>query len=305
MRKRINMNNQLVDILTDMGDDKLAKIVRSRQFCESYLKPNYPNNLGFDGKLVTYLGSNKTPANGNVWTDNTRQSSKMVKVINKMFNEKFFIQNNVTTADVESFVSKWDAKDEHNCIIKVSKGWDILRTFNFKGDIDLKKFGSSCANFKQPPNSSYNNPKIKWFYFYIYNPNISVVTVEEEGIIKARSVMFSGVQQEDSRDYKKGETYNFMNNIYAEGQAKYKTILINWASEQGYILSANGGIYNHATKKAQDGSLIIPMKTSYGTYPPVDSLYVDTEKNLLITKLYGTQSRSVKSAYKLRLRGQH
>lgn len=283
MNINIQISECLRNRLNSIGDKVSNFILEiSNGISDDLLNNNYPDFLEFDGNLVTYINSNTVKKNNiqNPWTTNTRQSSKMVKVLRRIIKTDYF-NKKLNDVDVEVFVANWNASLDNSCTISEYKGWDILKAFNFNGDIS-PKFSFSCANFKQPEGNGYDEPKIKWFYFYIYNPNVSVAVLKENGVIKGRSVIFTGEQQIDSCDFKKGETYTYMNGLYSEGDTKYQSILKNWGKERGYF---------HRNTRLSDGkdfkgSLVIPIKTKYKTYPPVDNVLIDTEKDLLLSSSF-------------------
>ena len=283
-----------------MGQNKVAKLVLSlttgNGVAEKNLNNNYPDFLDFDGDLITYINSNTVKRN-NIdmpWTVNTRQSTKMVRVIRRILTNEY-LSASVSNSDIEQFVGEWQASLDKSCTIEVLKGWDILKAFNYYGDIDMNKFARSCANFRQHEyDNGWEEPKIKWFYFYIYNDAVSVAVVKENGIIKARSVMFTGEQVETNGDFKEGEIYTYMNGFYTEGSNKYLQMIRNWGQERGY-LDRNVDMRNNRTLR---GSLIIPIKTHYKTYPPVDSMYADMNKNLLVSNM-GNYRSATQRLYKL------
>lgn len=275
----IKISNSLKNRLSQINDKVSKFILGNLNVCASNIKKNYPNYLDFDGNLVTYINSNKETKFKNLWGSNTRQSTKAVRILRKIYKNEF-IDKKLTQRDIEIFVSNWNASLDNISKVVVYKGWDILKAFNFNGMIDLKNFQTSCANFKQDEarklgKSSWTEPMIKWFYFYIYNENISTAVVIENGIIKARSVIFEGQQIEDHGDWKMGETYTILNNIYSEGQEKYKSLLLDWAKERGYYYKISS-IRDLKNDKLMNGAFKLKgFKFHYKTYCPVDSLYVN------------------------------
>jgi len=306
MNVKIKISNNLKNVLSHIND-KVSNLILSLNdngIDDIFLNNNYPNYLDIDyDNSITYISNNVLEKikkdNGIVtsslpiytWNNRNRQKTKMVRLLRKIMKENY-LNERLTNQDIELFVGKCDSIRE-SFEIKEYRGRDILEAFNYNGRIDLDKFGESCANFKQnlSKKGTYPEPKVKWFNFYIHNPSISVLTLEENGIIRARSVIFKGIQMEDNGDYKKGVEYSFMNSIYSEGNFKYKKCLMEEGAKRGYI---HNGI-DLKTNKLFNGSIIIPIRTHYKTYPPVDSLYVETKKKILSNNY----SKGFKSAYKL------
>ncbi|CAG7580286.1 MAG: hypothetical protein SLAVMIC_00339 [uncultured marine phage] len=289
-----------------MINNKVAKFLltlSSRGIANNGVKSNYPNYLDFDGDLVTFINSNTVEKNGikNPWIVNTRQGTKMVRVIRRILTNEY-VDKNMTAQDIELFVADWQASLENTCTIEVLRGFDILKAFNYGlKTIDLNKFQTSCANFGQHIKGGYPEPHVKWFYVYIYNESCSVAVVKENGIIKARSVMFTGEQVDTYGDYKKGETYTYMNGTYSEGDTKYQSMLRNWGVERGYLFNGS----NPSINRGMSGSFVIPFKTHYKTYCPIDSIHVDVKNNYLVVGhghgngRYGGEGTDIKRAYKL------
>jgi hypothetical protein len=141
---------------------------------------------------------------------------------------------------------------------------------------------------------------IKWFYFYIFNENISTPCVIEDGVIKARSVVFTGEQTKDNGQFKKGETYTFLNGIYSEGSEKYKHILINWAKERDFLLRENNTFKDLRTNNRINDELYLSgYKLQYKTFPPVDSIYGNIIDGIIST----TYRSDMPSLYKLNQNG--
>lgn len=299
---KIQMSECLKQRLLNIGGKVPNFIIKLNEGVDKKnLSKNFPDFLDFDGNLITYINSNTIERNDikDPWTNTTRQSTKAVRVIRRILTNEY-VSENLTEQEIEKFVADWTASLENTATIVEYRGMDILKAFNYSNELS-SKFQTSCANFNHPKNG-YDEPKIKWFYFYIYNPNISCVVIRENGVIKGRSVIFKGIQESDNGDYKKGVEYTYMNGSYTEGDSKYKSMLKLWGKERGYIMDN----YDLAKDKYLNGTLIIPMKTHYKTYPPVDNIYVNTEKNLLITQEYEYSKNNrdpLKRAYKLAQNG--
>lgn len=297
MKVKILISNILIQRFREINDRVSNFILYNLETEKENVKNNHPQYLDFDGNLVTYLNSNKETENP--WNCDTRQGTKAVKVLRKIFKNEYISQN-LEQRDIENFVSSWNASGDKSSKVVVYKGWDILKAFNFTGMLNMKKFQASCANFKQSiarklGKTSWDEPMIKWFYFYIYNENISTAVVIENGTIKARSVIFEGEQVGDSGDFKKGQTYTILNNIYSEGEEKYKFILKEWAKERGYLFKISS-VEDLKTKKNLNGYLKLSgFKLHYKTYPPVDSIWGNIEKGYITNDC----GYNYKSLYKL------
>jgi len=286
-KMKVEISNILKERLSKINDKVSNFILDNLNAPETCLKSNRPQYLDFDGNLVTYIGSSKKKENP--WNCSTRQGTKAVRVLRKVFTDNF-INTNLDQRDIENFVSSWDASQNDTCRIVVYKGWDILKAFNYTDKINIKKFQASCANFKQHKDKRGNNwdePMVKWFYFYIFNENISVPCVIEDGVIKARTVLFTGEQTKDDHEFKKGETYTLLNGVYSEGSEKYKHILYNWAKERDYFI-----------REWLNGNLSLAgYKLNYKTFPPVDSMYGNFTKGVISTSYNG------QSLYKFKQNG--
>jgi len=280
-KMKIEISNIFKERLTKINDKVSNFLLGNLEIDEENVKSNYPQYLDFDGNLVTYINSNKKE--NDPWGCSTRQGTKAVKVLRKVYTEKF-INENLTQRDIENFVASWNASQTDTCKIVVYKGWDILKAFNFSNGLDILKFQASCANFKQEKakeagKSSWEEPMAKWFYFYIYNEGISTAVVIENDIIKSRSVIFSGEQIEDNKDYKKGKTYTFLNGLYSEGEEKYKHILSEWAKEKGYYRKDGDHLIDPKNNNILSGIFkLTGFKLHYKTYPPVDSICAKLDK---------------------------
>lgn len=306
---KIKISNILKERLININNKVSNFILANLNPPDNCLKRKRPQYLDFDGNLVTYINSNKNKENP--WTCNTRQGTKAVRVLRKIFTNEF-IDRNLKQRDIEEFVSSWTASQNNTARIVEYKGWDILKAFNYNDEIDLKKFSSSCANFKQHKGPSHwDEPMIKWFYFYIFNENISVPCVIEDGIIKARSVLFTGKQIEDSGDFKKGETYTFLNGFYSEGSEKYRHILMNWGKERGYYDKNGAILMDMDTKTNLNGHFkFYGFKLHYKTFPPVDGIFAfidqdDYDKSYITSRMGydDVEQKNLVSLYKLRQNG--
>lgn len=292
---KIEISECLKRRLEDVGDKVSKLIIKLSEGVDmENLSKNFPNFLDFDGNLITYINSNSVEKNNikDPWVNTTRQSTKAVRVIRRILTKEYVLEN-LTEQDIETFVANWSASLQNTATIIEYRGWDILKAFNYNKELS-NKFQTSCANFNNPKNG-YDEPMIKWFYFYIYNPNVSCAVIRENGIIKGRSVIFRGIQESDSGDYKKGVEYTYMNGLYTEGNSKYQSMLKIWGKERGYIMEN----LNLSNNKYMSGTLIIPIKTHYKTYPPVDNIYVDITKGLMVTREYEYRDGTLKRAYKL------
>ena len=114
--------------------------------------------------------------------------------------------------------------------------------------------------------------------------------------------MFEGITQKDSKKYKKGEYYKFMNLIYGEGDGKWKEILRNWGRQNECIVDGN---CTKTNEYMGEGGFYFKAKTHYKTFPPVDSLYVDVNKDLVSSSSYFYRKNPTdwKAAYKLYQKG--
>lgn len=305
---KIQISDLLVQRLQSLGNNKVAKMIleMSKGLTESQLRslPNCPNYLDFKDNNITFINESAIKRNNvtNPWDNNSRQSTPAVRIIRRILSAKY-VDSKLKNTDIENFVYEWNASLDKSTTIKVLRGWDVLKAFNYHKDI-TPQFGRSCANFNQKDNG-YDEPMIKWFYFYIYNPeNISVVTVWNKGKLKARSVMFEGIQLKDSGKYKKGEHYNFLNLMYGEGDGKWKAMIKQWATENGYIF----GNRDLKADENMGGYYYFNVKTHYKTYPPVDSQYVNVKEDILTNSSneyysVGGRDKGWKEAYKLRQNG--
>jgi len=209
-------------------------------------------------------------------------TASLISIRYKLFIDPNYYSQNITPKDIEEFTNKWKSLFDKEITVEEWRGEKILDAFNYNGMLDLSKFSSSCANFKQSEaarlgKDSWSEPKKEWYEIYTENPkNISVVVALKEGMVRGRRMMIEGTQVENNDQYIKDKYYRYVNPYYGEGgngsiyDSKIENYLIN---KYGEIVNLNLSLY---------GNLIIQVdNTKFEKYPPFDYFYVNFDKNLL------------------------
>lgn len=284
--EEFDQNNKAIKVLVDLRDNgtEETNLIDSNNYVD-YL------NLKDDFK-ISYIKTSSIAKNNvqDPW-HKSRQSCSVTQIIGRILNTRYMAElrntNKLQQTDIEQLSAMCRAKQLSNYKVELLRGFDILDAYNYNGKIDGSKI-ISCANFKQKA-GAHAEPKIKWFYPYIYNKNCAVLVVKDEsGKIKARAAYFEGFQKENSDTYKKGVKYKFINNIYAEETA-YSQIIRDYCN-------VNNIITEPYTK---NGCLIIDFNCKYKTWPPVDYFYIDQSKNLLFTRCNNFNGKyTLNQAYK-------
>lgn len=247
---------------------------------EDYLEDNHAdyldcNNMNGEFSFITKNVAQKAQTT-TIWQNTKRQIIKPGRIFAKIFNEKArstFLKD----TEIEFFSSQWKTKFANDLTIEVLRGWDIIEAYNFNGN--LNRNIRSCANFRQKEtNGGYAEPKIKWFYVYIFNPHaISAVILRKKNEIVARTTVFEGAQNVDSGALKKGNHYKFYNTIYTDGVGEHKKLLVEWME--------GNGIRDFTCPDA----FVVSLNTHFSAYPPIDRLYVSPNEDLFTNITHKTE----------------
>ena len=302
MLTKIKISDKLKTKLVKLMPNKVSKLLLDAHnngiSLENLIESeNWVDYLNIKNDNITYIKESSRKRNNveEPWIK-SRQNCNPGQILSRIFNRRF-LDININNTEIELFSNKWRADSIDDVSIEILTGWKVLEAFNYDGKMDAKKI-KSCANFYHgDPN--WQPPMIKWYYIYIYNPEsvgILVVRDKKTRIIKARCAIFNGVQISDNGEYKKGEWYRFMNNVYAENEI-YKSILINWATQRDIPHMDDGNTFH--------GCHIISFKTKYKTYPPIDNFRVDLGKNILISRSTNDDSLKLTDMYKAINGGNH
>lgn len=163
--------------------------------------------------------------------------------------------------------------------VEILRGKDVLRAFNYTGEIDLKKMDWSCCHFKQGKKFGFDvwgyDPEPEWFDFYAKNPkNFGMITMFEDDEICGRSPMFEGVNLYENLDVKEGKYYKFLNSPYLYEGNKYRDFIRDWAKKNDcvWIGDMAGVIF------IKYGTKVTPQ------YPPVDWIHVNVDEGILASR---------------------
>lgn len=263
--------NKVIQVLLDLRDNGVEEtnLVDSNNYVD-YL------NLK-DDFSVSYIKTSSIAKNNvqDPW-HKSRQSCAVTQVLGRILNARYMNElkntNKLLQTDTEQLSAMWRAKQLPHCKIEFLRGFDVLDAYNYSGKVNTAKI-ISCANFKQRA-GGHAEPKIKWFYPYIYNKNCAIIVVKDNaGNIKARAAYFEGFQKENSHEYKKGVKYKFINNIYAE-ETVFNQMIKDYCLANNIIMDVH----------AKAGCLVIDFDCKYKTWPPLDYFYIDPKKNLIFSK---------------------
>jgi len=242
------------------------------------LQEDLPSYLSYDNEgNLTFLKPRYFNEEPDPWNSKRRTSMKMSRAI-KLFYKDEFLDKNLTPLDIDAFNKelKNNFSKEGVEIVEL-RGDDILRAYNYTKELDLKKFGFTCANFgqKEPGGSGYAEPDKSWFDIYTKNPkNIGAVVLIREGRIVARKTFQEGEQFVDNGKNKAGTHQIVYGNYYGElGGGSINDILItNHLKSKG------------AVSYGLNYDFIIQLEeTKFPNYCPFDSMYVNFKYNLLST----------------------
>lgn len=276
---RFHLSSKFSEVLKELKSFKVAELYSNLKngIRRKKLVNDPVNYLDFDKEgNVSFLKS-RFFNEEDKWNNTRRQKMKITKVLKDIYNENY-LNTNLKQTDVESFLNRLSAYLKPAEVVEF-RGKDVMRAFNINRELDLRKFGMSCANFGQKDlgGSGYPEPSVSWFDIYTKNPeNIGVVVVMDHGNIVGRRTFQQGIQVNDSRDYKKGEYYTIYGNFYGEfgRRGKYDQMILDYLKEK----------YN---AKEMNSDFMIKLKeTRFEQYCPFDSMYVNFKTNMLSGKFH-------------------
>jgi len=282
------------------NNDKISQLLNNINSLNTYFKDKYPFRIDIDlsGNFLIY--KNQT----------TVSKIKLIKLLNRIFIDykKIFEIQHIKPIDIETFSNAFNSEFKStNLTVEIWKGEKILDAFNYNNQIDLKLFGTSCANFNDPDNG-YPEPEKNWYDIYIENPNnINIIVVIDKNtkLIKGRRLVVFGNQYETNESFIKNNKYAVLSNFYGVGgdNSKYDIETIKFAKSyfKDYeLLFLNFYNLKDMSYKIKHGIFIVQLNnTKFKNYPPFDTYYVNFESNLLASKkpLLGNPQKW-KQAYK-------
>lgn len=280
--KKFHLSEELLSKLKKIEFTPIAKgfISLSSGVDPKYLVQNPIDYLSVekDGN-ISYLKPQYFSDEEDPWTSKRRVLGKPTRIIRDIYNEEILARRKQT--DIEQFANLWSDLDV-DLEIRVLRGDDILRAYNYTKELDKSKFGFTCANFHQG-NSGYAEPNVSDFDIYTKNPkNIGTAVIIVKGRIVGRITFAEGTQlklpagKDNSEEGKHRICYG---NYYGEKKGgSYESYLKKY-------LESKGG-FRMATSKSP--FLIKLENTRFKYYCPFDSMYVNFQLNQLSdTPLYG------------------
>jgi len=278
----IKISKKLLDLLNEC-DNPICKLLLDIRKNKKYLKDNYPSIIDINDNYTQLKYSYDGSSYNNIKISKLFRLFKNVEEVKKNYN--------ITQSTIEKFIGFLKSKIS-DYVVEVWKEEKILDAFNYNNNIDIKKFGTSCANFHDRKNG-YVEPLKSWFDVYVKNPkNIKVLVVVDKNNkkVKARRIIIEGKQIIDSGDFKKGNYYTMLSNYYGEGDSKYDIMLKTYAKNNlkgEIVLNTFSTIRFLKNNHLVNGVFVIKLKeTKFKHYPPFDNMYVDFDKNVLTSKGY-------------------
>lgn len=274
--KKFHLSEELINQLKRIEFTPIAKgfLSLSNGVYLKYLIPEPIDYLKYekDGN-ISYLKpqyfSEEDP-----WNSKRRINGKPTRILKDIYNEETLARRKQT--DIEQFANLWsDLNVEID--IRVLRGNDILRAYNYTKEIDKNKFGFTCANFGQT--GEYPEPEVSDFDIYTKNPeNIGTAVLISEGRIVGRITFAEGTQLPLPDRYSNeltGKHRICYGNYYGQKKGgSYETILKKFLESKGGFKMATSHI-----------PFLIKLNTRFRKYCPFDSMYVNFESNLLSDKL--------------------
>lgn len=272
--RKFNLSPKFINKLYDLDGLKLTKLFLDLTLGVSPEKlvadPIDYVDLEDDGN-VSYLKSRYFDE-PDKWKTSRRIKTKVNRLLKDIYKETY-LNEKINQTDVEIFLNRWNGLFKSAEIFEW-RGKELLRAYNYKREIDLHKFGFTCANFgqKEPGGSRYEEPLVSWFDVYTKNPeNIGVVVAMIDNRIVGRKTFQQGIQLYDRKKYKSGEFYTMKGNYYGElGRKGLYDQMIDSYLEKKY-----------KPHYLDDFGFVINIETRFQQYPPFDSMYVNFNKNEL------------------------
>lgn len=302
MNIKIQFSEKFSNYIEKFKDNKVIKVLislRDTGIAKENLLPNdtYVDFINIkEDQSISYIKVASIAKNSvtDPW-HKSRQHCSITQLLNRIVSNQHYQdlqRNNIfKQSDIEELSALIVADNMKDFKLEYLRGFNVLEAYNYTGKVDVKKI-NSCANFRQPKESGWIEPKISWFRPYIDNDCAIIVIKDKAGLIRARAAYFEGIQQEDSGSLKKGDKIKMLNNIFSEHQS-YSQLILNHCKANGIIQYSTGD------------NIIIPFKTKCKNWAPVDNLVVDVENGILANRYpnfkneAGTLKYKVQSTYKL------
>jgi len=264
-----HLKSDLVNMLEKLTGYKLADLYLNliNGIEKKYLVEEPIDYLNIDNEgNISFLKS-RYFSEDDKWESSRRQKLNIKKAIKDIYKESY-LNEVLKQTDIELFVNKLNAILNPSDVVEF-RGEEMLRAFNYTGELDPRTLDNSCANFIRDDRGSVISPDKKRYDIYTKNPeNIGVVVVFEDGVIKGRRTFQQGIQTVDSGEFKKGQFYTVWGNYYGAGGSggKYDAMIRDYLKKK----------YDAIPMMSGSGTFRIKIKeTRFPYYCAFDTMYVN------------------------------
>lgn len=262
---------------------KVLKFAMESDLSNSYYKdtfPNYIKTIEKNPKNVTYLDDKKDSMilSSTTYTSKKRRTTKIGRLIKKIFTEQCLSDYNVTDKVIEDFVNAYASifKGDNESLGEV-KGKEIAWAYHEKNYYE--QWGHNGVLWGSCMKQEERN---KFFGLYSKNTDIcSMLVMLKDNKVAGRALLWNF---KDAVTKKKVKIMDRIYYIRDFDQNKFK----EWAKKNGYLYKKQQSyscddFVDPKTSKMTHRTFAIPIKNiDHGSYPYLDTFfYLDHKKGIL------------------------